>query len=613
MKIIKGLEEGQVLQRLGSRGATVQISGETSERGPILASISGPKGTLKGWRVRPVGQGARGKFSGTLSGIPAGGPYRLELKGGKEKLSLRAFFVGDVWVMAGQSNMEGSGNRTGAAKPHPLVRAFSMRHEWRLATDPLHILGESPDVCHNGGAQFSPELGEKARRDAVKGVGAGIFFGREMLNRSGVPQGLIATAHGGTSMTQWDPNAKDCMYQSMLQSVRATGQPVAGVLWYQGESETNPENVTPYTERMKKLVAATRRDFRLPNLPWVIVQLSHFYENREDVSTWNRIQEQQRLLPDKIKNLETISSIDLPLDDAIHIGAAGYPTLGLRLAEAASQLVYGGKKRPPQLRKAIPGRSPVGDYIDVSFDSVEKGLRAEGAANGFALVDSDGKDLAAVFKVTLHGNVARLHCSTPPAGASLFYGYGMFPYCNISDGRGLALPVLGPILLSKRVAMLPFVRTWKVTGIVTTDVPLGKLACPDVDAFENTVKTYGTHAGEGFINEVDSWRSRSGQGYFASSLTLEEPMKLRFLMGYDGPFRLWVDGKPLFQNLKGINPCFADESKKSISLGAGVHRITVAMDLNGGLAWGFFLRFIREDVSAAQIEEKNYLGPSYSV
>ena len=180
--------------------------------------------------------------------------------------------------MAGQSNMQGCGNMNAKAKPHPLIRNLSMRREWRLAEDPLHLLSESPDKCH-ALEQVSPSAGEKERRTTLKGVGAGIFFAHEILKRSGgVPQGLLSTAHGGTSMQQWDPARKklggDSLYGSMLLSVQATGQPVAGMLWYQGESDCYITENRLYTERMKKLVAATRRDFNQPKLPWIIVQIA---------------------------------------------------------------------------------------------------------------------------------------------------------------------------------------------------------------------------------------------------------------------------------------------------------------------------------------------------
>ncbi len=68
-------------------------------------------------------------------------------------------------------------------------------------------------------------------------------------------------------------------------------------------------------------------------------------------------------------------------------------------------------------------------------------------------------------------------------------------------------------------------------------------------------------------------------------------MRLRFLMGYDGPFRLWVDAKPVYCDLTGANPCFADQGEKRISLGRGRHRITVAMDVDEGPGVGFHAPF----------------------
>jgi hypothetical protein len=54
----------------------------------------------------------RGKFSVKLSSIPVGGPYRLRLESGKQRVEIVPFFVGDVWILAGQSNMEGVGDMT---------------------------------------------------------------------------------------------------------------------------------------------------------------------------------------------------------------------------------------------------------------------------------------------------------------------------------------------------------------------------------------------------------------------------------------------------------------------------------------------------------------------
>lgn len=618
MKILSGLVNGQVLQRLNSRDASVVLHGTGNEDGPIQATLSQKTVTLKGWKKRPVGRMVRGKFSIKLSSIPVGGPYRLRLEAGSQRVDVPVFFVGDVWILAGQSNMEGVGDMTVPAKPHPLIRAFSMRRQWRLAEDPLHILAESPDVCHT----ISPctaEIGEEMRQNAVKGVGVGLFFARDMLQRSGgVPQGLICTAHGGTSMQQWSPGRKhlggESLYASMLASVQATGQPVAGLLWYQGESDANLQDAAQYTQRMKQLVAASRRDLNLPQLPWITVQISRLYSEPAIPVAWNSIQEQQRLLPEKIKFLETVAAVDLPLDDGIHIGASGYLLLAARMASAADRLAYGNKHESPmpRLQSVRETDTPPPFGLEVEFDFVRGGLQAEGEPAGFKLVLPDGTPQDFIYKTELRGNTAKLHLSKKPAhGVNLFYGHGFSPYCNITDGRGFAVPAFGPVPIgdTRPKALLPFITQWSVTDIVPTSKKLDQIPVPEMEALGAKVKSYPP---QGFINEHDAWGSKTGQAFFHSRFHLSEPMKLEFLMGYDGPFRLWLNAKPFFKNMAGTNPCWADESSKTVTLEAGTHDIHVGMDLNDGRAWGFFLRLARRDVTREQIQTGNFLKPGYS-
>lgn len=620
MKPLVGLAEGQVLQRIGTRGASATLTGVCAESGPVFVTVGSGGSVLKGWRERRVGEAANGRFEAELAGVPAGGAYWMELRCGRAKARVKAFYVGDVWLLAGQSNMQGVGDMEGAAKPHALIRAFSMRREWRRAEDPLHVLGESPDRCHAGERQITVEQGEALRRTEKKGVGVGVFFAREMLERSGVPQGLIATAHGGTTMAQWDPALKnrggESMYGSMLLSWRATGQPVAGVLWYQGESDADEASAEVYTERMRTLVAAVRRDLKQPTLPWLMVQLGVVMAGVGG-PRWNNIQEQQRLLPKKIKNLDVVTAVDLSLDDHIHIGAAAFPKLADRLARAADRLVYGNRREAPmpKLKAIIPpeGKKAPG-VITVVYENVPGGLSAAGEPRGYALVSGEGKDLGLIYKVTLHGNAARLHFEPNlilPGDIRLAYGHGRMPVCTLTDGRGCALPVFEAQVFLKPTAFLPFVTTWRVTPPVASPVAaLGELTCPDVEALGAVARTYGI---DGFANEHPRWKGKAGHGYFAAKLTLAEAMKLDFMLGYDGSFRLWIDGEAFYTDLDGINPCVADEFSKTTTLAKGEHTITVAMDLNGGAAWGFFLRLRRANLTPKEIREGKFERPVYSV
>jgi sialate O-acetylesterase len=360
-------------------------------------------------------------------------------------------------------------------------------------------------------------------------------------------------------------------------------------------------------------VAATRRDLKTPNLPWLVVQIARVFGIGIDVRSWNQIQEEQRRLPDRIKNLETVAAIDLPLDDGIHISALGYPRLGARLARAADRLVYGYKKEPaaPRLRRielSEPGRGSAERRIEVEFDGIVGGLRAAGEPHGFSLVQSDGTPWPFCYKITLKGDRVRLHVGRLMDGMMLHYGHGSAPVCNITDARDMSLPVFGPLPVSRPRAYLPFVNQWLVTDPVVSEIPLHRVACPDPAALGAVARTYGV---DGFINEHPRWMGKSGHGYFSCRIELPEAMKLQVLLGYDGPFRLWIDGKSVFTDMNGINPCLPDAVARPVALAAGVHRITVGMDLNQGRAWGFMLRFVRQDVSAAQIAAKSFAVPAY--
>ncbi len=169
----------------------------------MLARVTRGGRVLTGYAAKAVGTARGGKFEGRLSGLPVGGPYEITLTipgNVPETLTVSDLLVGDVWLLGGQSNMEGCGFRKDRAKPHPLVRAFYMTDEWRVAEDPIHQLWAAVDWVHNQGVK-SPDPLER-------GVGPGVGFGQEMHRLSGVPQGLIACGHGGTSMSQWDPALK---------------------------------------------------------------------------------------------------------------------------------------------------------------------------------------------------------------------------------------------------------------------------------------------------------------------------------------------------------------------------------------------------------------------
>ena len=149
--------------------------------------------------------------------------------------------------------------------------------------------------------------------------------------------------------------------------------------------------------------------------------------------------------------------------------------------------------------------------------------------------------------------------------------------------------------------------------LVPAGTPLDQLDGPPAGLPAGTVRDYSAVSGSlpNFVNERRNWLGHPGQGFFSARIELPEPMRLEVLMGYDGPFRLWIDGEPFYTDMNGLNPCLPDEYARRTALAAGSHRLDVGMDTNNGQAWGFFLRLLRLDVPKSRIAAKDYAVPEY--
>ena len=90
------------------------------------------------------------EWTADLGGIPAGGPYRIELRiqGTNAVAQVDNILVGDLWVLAGQSNMEGMGELVDVQQPDPLVHSFDLADNWVVAEEPLHTLVSAADRVH---------------------------------------------------------------------------------------------------------------------------------------------------------------------------------------------------------------------------------------------------------------------------------------------------------------------------------------------------------------------------------------------------------------------------------------------------------------------------------
>ena len=463
LTVKSGLVPYQVVQCDSNGKGAFHLAGATDAPGSLQLRVVGVQKEVAPWT--DLGRTPGGEWTGVFDSAPVGGPYRVELRlnddAGKtlEQTAIPEVLVGDLWVLAGQSNMQGVGNRVNVEEPHPQVHTFAMSYEWRLAQEPLHTLAESPDPVH--GTFKTDEERQKAIhdwRDGAKGAGLGIAFAKEMVKRTGRPVGLIASAHGGTSMAQWDPTLRDkggnSLYGSMCNQVLAAGGKVRGVLWYQGESDANDNAQPVYREKMKQLVSAMRNDSEIPDLPFYYVQIGRFTGKTDAFSKWNAIQTDELALEAELVPCAMTPAIDLALNDGIHVGTPGHKMLGCRLANLAEHDLFGGKTlRGPRLEKVEVVGTPYGRQVRVKFNSVNGGLKAAGRLSGFSIsAGQDGPDTTCIFNQEIADDdptVAVVWIDGLPENPQLWYGRGLNPYCNLTDQANMAAPVMGPIAIKE--------------------------------------------------------------------------------------------------------------------------------------------------------------------
>ena len=458
LDVTSGLTHNQVLQcDHESETADATLEGASPVAGSLQARVVASQRTVQPWTE--LAEVAAGDWEAMLADIPVGGPYRIDLAvldaNGEalSETSIHQVLVGDLWILAGQSNMQGVGNQQDMETPDPQVHVFRMNHTWQLATEPLHNLAESPDSVHYSGEEADREAAIAAWRDGAKGAGLGLSFAKTLVEHSGRPVGLVAVAHGGTTMGQWNPELKDqdgaSLYGSMLRSVEGAGGKVRGVVWYQGESDANPDAAPLFEDRCIALINAFREDLNDPDMPFLQVQLGRVYMPWNEPQ-WNEIQNIQLAMEQRLDHVGTAPAVDLELEDIIHIGTPGLKVLGERLALLAMRDVFDADiEVGPRPVSAQVENNRFGRYIRVRFDSVNGGLHANGPVHGFTLhAGETAEPHIGLYKQEVDPEdpySVLLWIQELPEDANIWYGRGLSPYCNLVDEAGMAAPVFGPL------------------------------------------------------------------------------------------------------------------------------------------------------------------------
>lgn len=169
------------------------------------------------------------------------------------------------------------------------------------------------------------------------GVGPGMSFAKRVLEA--YPEchiGLVACAVGGTKLNEWKEGG--FLYKRavlMAETAKDFGE-IKGILWHQGEGDSSEELAPTYCERLKKMMAAFRKELGIENTPLVLGELANF-RGRE---FYDVVNEQLHKAAEEIPLAGIVLSEGVDhIGDELHIDSKSQRKFGMLYAEKYLELL----------------------------------------------------------------------------------------------------------------------------------------------------------------------------------------------------------------------------------------------------------------------------------
>ena len=333
-----------------------------------------------------------------------GGPYTLKFKGYNE-VTFNNVMLGEVWLCSGQSNMEWTANagindaEAEIAKAnYPNIRFFTVPK--LTATTPQINLPGSWQPCTPQSMKYFSAIGyffAQHLQEDLKGVPIGI------INSSwgGTPaeiwmpedyiakDEIVAAAAAKLKSEQWGPHEPGRAYNAMIHPLE--GFKLAGVLWYQGESNVGSD---VYDKTLGGLIQSWRAAWQ-DNFPFYYVQIAPF-DYKGGTTHGVTIRNAQRKVVQEVPQTGMVVISDVSPTDDIH--PRNKKPVGIRLANLTLNNIYGVKKgivESPLYKDFIVK----GDKLTVQFNNAD-GLHFTGKTSAlFEIAGSDNVYYPAIAKI----------------------------------------------------------------------------------------------------------------------------------------------------------------------------------------------------------------------
>jgi sialate O-acetylesterase len=351
-----------------------------------------------------------------------------------DSIELQNILIGDIWICSGQSNMEWPMSREMHFKEEakntnqPLIRIYNPIPAGRFL---YHVVyADSLTRRMNTNDYYGSATWLVCDSNSIKPMSAiGYYFAKAITGSEKIPIGLINLSIGGApietfisreALQQDKKFAKkvqgDWLTNESLplwarergrQNVGAnkngygddlglnhgykpgfayasgiapiTGMPIKGILWYQGESNSQePVRVNEFRELIHLLINSYRKKWQDPAMPFYWVQLSSIDTIKYKSHYWPQFRDEQRKLLNEVTNGGMAVTSDVGFKDDVH--PTDKKTVGERLARWA---LYNAYKKNIVPSGPLPIRAKYSNgKIIVSFQYTANGLKV-----------SDGKSL----------------------------------------------------------------------------------------------------------------------------------------------------------------------------------------------------------------------------
>ncbi len=265
---------------------------------------------------------AHGKWLIEFAPCQYGGPFVVDVELDGVLTTLSDVWVGDVYLLGGQSNMEMKLRETSFPleqyTENENVRLYVVdkpkKEEITSADGWVRLTSENAAQFSAIGYHVASALARKDRKIGLVGCYQGASVIQTWMPKEVAAQEKFQVQNKYKDHTKYPHNGEGQLFEYMVEKILPYS--LNTVLWYQGESNVSDDEASLYLPMLEELVSSWRMAFKDDSLPFIVVQIADF--DGRDFDAWHLIQREQMRAQKVIPNVKTVVSRDVCESDKIH-------------------------------------------------------------------------------------------------------------------------------------------------------------------------------------------------------------------------------------------------------------------------------------------------------